>query len=137
LARSLTGFDGTRRRMAGVLPVDIVMDSRFLAIRYVEACTKMRSPLGPVGTRIRGQEFHQSRIASADIAPGLFEVTSSTGETRTEGYLVGSVMASYLHLHLASHPGVLSHLLHEAVNATGRTTERRADAVTARTAQPP
>ena len=62
LGRSLTGFDGARHEMSGLLPLDTRMDSTYLAISYVEARTRSDSPLGPAGIVARGQEFHQSRI---------------------------------------------------------------------------
>jgi cobyrinic acid a,c-diamide synthase len=103
LARTLTGFDGVRHPMTGVLPIDVIMDRTYLAINYVEAATLAASPLGGVGTSIRGQEFHQSRITSADLEPNLFQVTTSSGDEFRAGYLYRNVVASYLHLHFARH----------------------------------
>lgn len=117
LARSLTGFDGTRHAMSGVLPLDVVMDPEHLAIRYVEVRTRVASPLGAPGTAARGQEFHQSRIVDADIEPTLYDVTTSTGQTYRDGYLLGSVAASYVHLHFASNPALVANVLRAAVGA--------------------
>lgn len=105
LARSLTDFDGVRHPMAGVLPIDVIMDRTHLVIKYVEATTITESPLGAQGTVIRGQEFHQSRITATDLEPNLFDVISSSGERFRAGYRLGSVTASYLHLWFgADHP---------------------------------
>jgi cobyrinic acid a,c-diamide synthase len=101
LARSLTGFDGVRHPMAGLLPIDVIMDRNFLAIGYARGTTLQDSPLGPAGTPVRGQEFHQSRITESDLEPDLFEVTDTSGVVRRAGYRVGSVAGSYLHLHFA------------------------------------
>jgi cobyrinic acid a,c-diamide synthase len=116
LGRSLTGFDGRRHDMAGLLPVDVVMDSGHLAIRYVELRTRLASPLGPAGTRLRGQEFHQSRLTEA-VHPHLFEVTSSSGESSTTGQISGNVAASYIHVHFASNLQVTRHFLDTALVA--------------------
>ena len=107
--------------MAGVLPLDIAMDRDHLAIAYVEARSARRSPLGPAGTTARGQEFHQSRITESDIEPTLFDVTTSSGERFTDGYLLGGVMASYGHLHFASNPAVAANLLRSASGARATT----------------
>lgn len=115
LARSLTGFDGVRRNMAGLLPLDIAMDRTYLSIRYVEARIRHDSPLGTRGSSIRGQEFHQSRIVEADLQPTLYDVTASDGETYIAGYLQKNIMASYIHLHFAERPDVLKRLLGAAV----------------------
>ncbi len=117
LSRSLTDFDGVSHEMSGVLPLDVAMDSRYLAISYVEATTRIASPLGEVGTIARGQEFHQSRVIRTDLEPGLFELTTSEGETRRDGYLQGGVLASYVHLHLRSAPGIADSLLEAALGA--------------------
>lgn len=115
LARSLTGFDGVRRELSGVLPVDVVMDPDRLAIRYVEVRTRVESPLGEAGTVARGQEFHQSHIVRADVEPTLYDVETSTGETYRDGYLARGVAASYTHLHFASCPALVSSLMRAAV----------------------
>lgn len=117
LARSLTGFDGTRHRMSGVLPLDIAMDRAHLAIRYVDLRTLAPSPLGPAGIRIRGQEFHQSRIVAADIDPDLYASTAQDGRSTRDGYCLGNVAASYLHLHFASNPSVPANLVQAALTA--------------------
>jgi cobyrinic acid a,c-diamide synthase len=117
LARTLTRHPGDRHAMAGVLPLDVVMDPAHLAIRYVEARTRTASPLGPAETTIRGQEFHQSRIAASDLPPTLYDLTTSDGQTHRDGYQLRNVTASYVHLHLASNPQVAGALLQTAIQA--------------------
>lgn len=114
LSRTLTGFDGIRHSMSGVLPLDVVMDPSHLAIRYIAARTTAGSPLGPAGTTVRGQEFHQSRIVGSDVEPTLFDVTTSSGQKYRDGYLLGGVTASYGHLYFASNPDLASNLLRSA-----------------------
>lgn len=116
LGRSLTGFDGERHAMSGVIPLDVRMDPAHLAISYVEARTRARSPLGEMGTAARGQEFHQSRIA-AGPEPTLYDLTTSGGERRQAGFLQGNVAASYVHLHLASCPDLAPSLVASAIAA--------------------
>ena len=120
LARSLTGFDGVRHPMVGLLPIDVIMDRGFLAIGYATGHTLHPSALGPPGTAVRGQQFHQSRIESADLTPNLFRVTDTTGATTTVGYRLGSVTASYLHLHFARTPAIAPALHRAAVSGQSR-----------------
>ncbi|WP_030019565.1 cobyrinate a,c-diamide synthase [Streptomyces monomycini] len=115
LARSLTDFDGQRAPMTGILPIDVVMDRQYLSIHYVEVRTQAPSPLGEAGQRARGQEFHQSRITTAEIEPNLYEVTTSTGERRRAGFLLDNVAASYIHLHFSLHPEIPRHFLSAAL----------------------
>lgn len=120
LGRSLTDFDGECHRMSGVLDLDAVMDPAHLAISYVEARTRVDSPLGPAGTRARGQEFHQSRFVDGGPKPDLYELVGSSGATRRGGFLQGGAAASYIHLHLASAPELAGSLVASAVSARGR-----------------
>lgn len=117
LGETLADHDGDRHRMSGVLPFDAMMDPDHLAISYVEARTVSDSPLGPAGTVVRGQEFHQSRIVSAALEPNLYELTTSAGETRRAGFHRGNVVAGYTHLHFTSCPELAPNLLASAVAA--------------------
>ncbi|MBL7498925.1 cobyrinate a,c-diamide synthase [Frankia sp. CNm7] len=118
LARTLTGFDGHTHPMSGVLPIDIAMDPQHLSIAYVDARTQITTPLGPAGTRLRGQEFHQSRIVADDThTPPLYELTTSHGTTSQAGVAAGSVVASYVHAHLASNPHIAHNLLQASLTA--------------------
>lgn len=114
LGRSLIGLDGVRYRMSGVLPIDFTMDPEHLAIAYVGLSTRVDSPLGPAGTSLRGQEFHQSRIVGGDAGCDLYDVTTSDRRGYREGRLFGSVAGSYAHLHLASNPAVAANLMKAA-----------------------
>jgi len=115
LGRSLTDFDGRRHAMSGVLPFDAAMDPAHLAIAYVEVRLTRDSLLGPAGTIARGQEFHQSRIVAADDLPEPYELTTSGGDRRAEGFVKGNVLGSYVHLHLASNPALAGNLLRSAL----------------------
>jgi len=117
LGRSLTGFDGTRHAMSDVLPLDFTMDPEHLAISYVEARTRVASPLGECGVVARGQRFHQSRIVAAEIEPTLYDLTTSDGQRHRDGFLQGGVVASYVHLHFASNPQLVANLLAAALQA--------------------
>ncbi|HEX7096565.1 MAG TPA: cobyrinate a,c-diamide synthase [Acidimicrobiales bacterium] len=113
-ARSLTGFDGVRHEMAGLLPIDVVMDPEHLAIDYVSVQTLTPTPLGPSGTVARGHEFHRSRIVRSDLEPNLYDLTTSRGTRRRDGFAVDNVVASYVHLHFGSNPRVVEHLANAA-----------------------
>jgi cobyrinic acid a,c-diamide synthase len=113
LGRSLTGFDGETHAMAGVLPLDFTMDREHLSIAYVTATTVADSPLGPAGTTLRGQEFHQSRIVASPTGPAdpdLYELTRTDDRHSRAGLARPNVAASYVHLHLASNPTVATNL---------------------------
>jgi cobyrinic acid a,c-diamide synthase len=114
LGQSLAGHDGRHHQMSGVLPFEAIMDPAHLAIAYATVRTRFDSPLGPAGTAARGQEFHQSRIVPGAIEPNLFDLTTSTGETRRMGFQRSNVVAAYTHLHFASCPALAPNLLASA-----------------------
>ncbi len=110
LGTSIQTFDGTPYEMVGAVPAKFAMDSKFLAIKYVEIETQENTLLGPRGTRVRGQEFHQSKLVG--VPPfGCYSVLTSDGQTFLEGLHHKNVLASYLHLHFRSNPDVPVHFV--------------------------
>jgi cobyrinic acid a,c-diamide synthase len=99
LTRSLDGSP-----MCGVLDATATMTDR-LTLGYREAVALGDSVLAAAGTRVRGHEFHRTRLledaASAAPAWGF-----TRPERRTEGAVRGRVHASYLHVHWAAEPAL-------------------------------
>jgi cobyrinic acid a,c-diamide synthase len=96
LARSLDGVP-----MCGVLATDAVMSPR-LTLGYREAVAPGDSVLAPAGTRVRGHEFHRT---VATPAAGPTPAWRWAG-AEPEGFVSGSVHASYLHLNWAGSPAL-------------------------------
>lgn len=111
MGRSLKNFDGRKYSMASVLPIDTEMDKNYLAIKYVEIETTADTLLGPKGTKVRGHEFHQSRLVSSRAEDGCYRVTTNAGKVFSEGFRRANVLASYIHLHFKSNPSVPSHFV--------------------------
>lgn len=63
------------------------------------------------GLRLRGHEFHYSELASLPMDwERAYEIRyRRCEEPVAEGFLRGRVLASYVHLHFASQPGVAEH----------------------------
>jgi len=56
---------------------------------------------------VRGQEFHASTLGPLPSRLArTYRVRAPGGAERAEGYAVGRVLMSYVHLHFASNPGV-------------------------------
>lgn len=108
LCSAIRTRDGRSHLMAGVIPGEAVMHDRLRALGYVDVETQSSSLLGPAGVRFRGHEFRYSELVGV---PDAFERAYAVrkrrgGDTRREGYLRGSVLASYVHAHWASSPSV-------------------------------
>lgn len=94
LTRSLDGS-----AMAGVVDADATMGGGRV-LGYRSAATTGPSPLGPAGTQVRGHEFHYS----ATEPGGDALVLAGRHGTTTGGFADPHLLASYLHIHLASYP---------------------------------
>ena len=115
LSRALAAADGRKFPMAGVLPLDTAMRSKFKALGYADVLLTAAAPWGAAGATCRGHEFHYSEIAADDSrADGwqpVYSVRRRRGENGCEGFCKGSVLASYVHLHWASRPEVARHFV--------------------------
>ncbi len=107
--------------MCGVLPARGRMTGR-LTLGYREAVAATGAPWIDAGAQIRGHEFHYSAIEP--IRPGAPPAwtLSARGAQRTEGMVVGSVQASYLHVHWAAHPQLALGLARAAASHPSRMT---------------
>jgi cobyrinic acid a,c-diamide synthase len=94
LARSLDGHP-----MASVVDTVAAMSPR-LTLGYHEAVARARTPVGDAGTPLRGHEFHYSTVTPAGEA---LELRSAFG-SHLGGFATPTMLASYLHVHLAGQP---------------------------------
>lgn len=85
--------------MAGVVEARAAM-GRGRVLGYRSAVTTVESPLGPAGTEIRGHEFHYS---GTDPVGDALVLTGRHG-TAPGGFAGPTLLASYLHVHLAAFP---------------------------------
>jgi cobyrinic acid a,c-diamide synthase len=108
LAKSLDG-----RPMSGVVDAEAQMTGR-LTLGYRQATTALASPLGPAGTALRGHEFHYSQVTPTGSAVHL----EWRFGRRTDGFASPSLLATYLHVHLAGKPQLAEHFIQTCL--TGR-----------------
>jgi cobyrinic acid a,c-diamide synthase len=116
LSRHLTTADGVTYAMAGVLPLEIEMTTRLVDFGYVTVELTEDCLLGRAGTVIRGHSFHHSRVANkSDIVTNFRVQYSLSGRSEQEGYHVGNVLASYVHLHFRADPAIARSFVEAAV----------------------
>jgi cobyrinic acid a,c-diamide synthase len=113
LSQFIATSTGDTFPMAGLLPFGTRMLKRRKALGYTEVQLQRACLLGAAGLRLRGHEFHYSEIvAGAQSAPLelAYELSGRHGRPPIlEGYQVGSMLASYVHLHFGSAPQAASH----------------------------
>ncbi|MHB8669108.1 MAG: cobyrinate a,c-diamide synthase [Acidimicrobiales bacterium] len=97
LSKTLDG-----RPMAGVIDAHGRLTDR-LRLGYRRAVTAVPSPIGPVGTELRGHEFHYSTL---DPPGGALELESRWGSGR-DGWATPTMLATYLHHHPGGDPSAV------------------------------
>ncbi len=105
LSQSIS-WNGREFPMAGVLPFRVEMCRAAQGHGYAVLAVDRPNPFFPVGTELRGHEFHYSRIISdAGPLPTACSVVRGTGCYKgREGIVQGKVWASYVHLHALGAP---------------------------------
>ncbi|MEX1308968.1 MAG: cobyrinate a,c-diamide synthase [Candidatus Sulfomarinibacteraceae bacterium] len=105
LARELR-VNGVAHPMAGVLDLVVEHTGRPQGHGYETVVIDRPNAFFPEGSELKGHEFHYSKIVSgSDLSRTVCAVSrgTGTGESR-DGIVVGSVWASYLHVHASATP---------------------------------
>jgi cobyrinic acid a,c-diamide synthase len=105
LAEGIETRNGARYPQVGLLPTWVRMKSRRQTLRYVEVTFSEPAFWGREGEALRGHEYHYSEMMSSLDWETVYKVKQRmSGEISLEGFCKGSILASYIHLHFASHP---------------------------------
>jgi cobyrinic acid a,c-diamide synthase len=121
-ARSLRTSDGDTYQMAGLVPIDIALEAGTLHSGYRDLRIATASMLGPVGTPLRGHEFHFSRLLSGgDCLNAAYSMHDCDGEPLgCEGWTDPLLLGSFIHLHFGQDEGLAGRLVAAARDAVGR-----------------
>ncbi|MBL8019493.1 MAG: cobyrinate a,c-diamide synthase [Leptospirales bacterium] len=121
LSKWIETISGDRRPMVGILPFGTRMLPKRKMLGYIECRLTSECLIGKTGDLIRGHEFHYSEIVENDSEKSdpawklAYEITGRRGaKTRTEGYSMGTILASYAHLHFGSNPAAATALVQAA-----------------------
>jgi cobyrinic acid a,c-diamide synthase len=101
------GMEGADNDLVGIFPLRARMLPRRKALGYRQVGMEADSILGPTGMTVRGHEFHYSEVGEMppDVAR-CYRVTRQGTDLGAEGYRLRNCLASYIHLHFGSHPGI-------------------------------
>ncbi len=104
LSRSIT-YGERSGQMVGALPCEVTLTERPQGHGYVEAKVVVANPFFPVGTVLRGHEFHNSAITGTNNLLAAYQVTRGHGlDGRRDALLYRNVLAAYTHLHALATP---------------------------------
>jgi cobyrinic acid a,c-diamide synthase len=124
LAAGIESLDGMRHEMVGLIPQWTRMLPRRRSLGYVEISLTEDSLFGKAGETLRGHEFHYSDLVGDPAANGSWRRVYNVKRRRnnddtTEGFQLGNILASYVHVHFASRPDAVKRF---AAIAAGETT---------------
>jgi cobyrinic acid a,c-diamide synthase len=118
LSEKLTTSDGSVYPLLGILPLAMEMTGKLVNFGYVTVTFTQNCLLGPAGTAIRGHSFHYSRLSSSPNVATSYQVDFSlSGMQHQEGFTLGNVLASYIHLHFRANPTVAEHFVAQVAQA--------------------
>ncbi len=110
LGRTLEDQAGDTYPMAGILPAASSIKDTRLTLGYRTVRALKDTPLMPQDATVRGHEFHLSTLTGVPPrGTAAYQVLDQDG--RLEGFHLGNVVASYIHLHLASHPDLAPNMV--------------------------
>lgn len=123
LSEVLTDLGGRNFPMVGIVPGQTVMLKKRSSLGYVTAVALKDSILAPVGSHMRGHEFHYSELRSCNQYDHAY-LLKKEGEdsSRVDGFVKGSLLASYMHIHFA---GCLNEALHLVLACQGYRRKRK------------
>jgi cobyrinic acid a,c-diamide synthase len=105
-------WEGNRYPMAGVFPADIILDRLPAGHGYEEVLVDQPNPFIRTGVRLRGHEFHYSKLQTTASLNTMLQVTRGTGlGNGRDGLILHRTVATYLHLHALAAPEWVSGLL--------------------------
>jgi cobyrinic acid a,c-diamide synthase len=111
LGQTLVTLDGERLAGFGLLPLESRMTRDQLTIGYREVEALRPTALLDRGERMRGHEFHWSTADPPQAGMAAYRLLP---DGALEGYCVGSIVASYVHLSFAASPAPLARFVRAA-----------------------
>lgn len=100
LCRSLE-WQGKSYEMAGIFPLDLVMQHKPAGHGYMDCLVDERNPYFAPGTVLKGHEFHYTSPKADDVIENTcFKVRRGAGiGKKRDGLVYKGVLASYCHIH--------------------------------------
>jgi cobyrinic acid a,c-diamide synthase len=120
-------IEGKSYPMIGVLPLSFGLFKRPQGHGYTVVSVDTENPYYPVGSEIRGHEFHYSRVlrwsgAETDL---VFRMQRGVGiYGGRDGIVYKNALATYTHIHALGNPDWANALVRNAVSYKSRKTHR-------------
>ncbi|MFC1555371.1 hypothetical protein ACFL7D_12120, partial [candidate division KSB1 bacterium] len=94
-------WNGKTYKMTGIFPVTVEMYDKPQGHGYVEVEVDRNNPFFPAGTKMRGHEFHYTKInARKNDISTAYKVKRGVGcFDKRDAMIYNNVLAGYTHLH--------------------------------------
>jgi cobyrinic acid a,c-diamide synthase len=113
--RDLVDTESRSFPMLDLLPVRTVMQPRRAALGYVTWQAMRPTLFGPPGVKLRGHEFHYSRLEPLGPLQPAALLHRDGEEPRPDGFVGGGLLAGYAHLHFGSRPEAARHVVEQLI----------------------
>jgi len=117
LGRSIQTLEGQSYPMVGLLPYDFLMGKSPQGHGYTILEVVAENPYFPRGTRLKGHEFHYSRLHPEPGPEACLAFTMTRGAGicgHRDGFVYKNVLATYTHLHALGAPDWAPALVRQA-----------------------
>ena len=104
--------------MVQALPIDFQLERKPQGHGYTELEVVITNPFYPVGTTLKGHEFHYSRVTRFDLSPESLAFTMKRGFgllDRKDGVCYKNTLATYSHVHAIGAPEWAEGLIRRAL----------------------
>jgi cobyrinic acid a,c-diamide synthase len=104
--------------MVGFLPLKTRMFEKFQALGYVKNEVIKDNPLAKKGNVFLGHEFHYSKVELLEKMEYVYKIKRGRGiDGKHDGILLKNTLASYMHVHVLSFPGLVKNFLNSALKS--------------------
>ena len=117
LGRSLL-INNSTYPMVEALPIDFQLEKKPQGHGYTDLEVVNTNPFYPVGTTLKGHEFHYSRVTRFDLNPESLAFTMKRGSgilDRKDGVCYKNILATYSHVHAVGTPEWAEGLIRRAL----------------------
>lgn len=99
LGQGLVDGEGTRHKMAALLPIETSFASPKLHLGYRQVTLASNTPFGLEKQRFRGHEFHYASVEQTTTEKPLFFAYNAVGDDLgAVGHVSGNICGSFIHL---------------------------------------
>ena len=123
LGESTGDFEGNEYKMTGILPMVSQISSPRLSLGYRTVRALRNGPLLRRGETVRGHEFHWSVLQDGSGNGANAYRIVDKGNLK-EGFQKYNLLASYIHLHLGSLPGMATRFIENCVQFRDKSKQR-------------